>query len=143
MVYMDFGFKNFTSIHDRLATEVNKRIQKTEIPEWLTKGKTTLIQKVPLKETDLANYRPKTCLPIIYKILTGQSKIYYSLISREFFSDEQKGCRKRTRGTEELLYVAQQILNESKTRWNNLAMALIDYKKSLPDQVVQFIERAM
>ena len=38
-------------MHDRLATKVNKYMQKTEIPEWITKGKTTLIQKDPLKPT--------------------------------------------------------------------------------------------
>ena len=38
-----FWFKKFTSIRDRLATEMNRCIQETEIPEWMTKGKTTLI----------------------------------------------------------------------------------------------------
>ena len=38
-----FWFKKFTSIHDRHATEMNKCIQKTKIPEWMTIGKTTLI----------------------------------------------------------------------------------------------------
>ena len=44
-----FRFRKFTSIHYRLATEMNKCIQKTEIPEWMTKGKTTQIQKDPIK----------------------------------------------------------------------------------------------
>ena len=47
MVYTDFDLKKITLIHDRLATEMNKRIQKTKIPGWITKGKTTLIQKDP------------------------------------------------------------------------------------------------
>ena len=46
-----FWFKRFTSIHNRLVTEMNKCIQKTEVPELMTKGKTTLIQKDPLKRT--------------------------------------------------------------------------------------------
>ena len=57
-----FWFKKFTSIHDRLATD--KCMQKTEIPEWMTK-KTTLIQKVPLKGTVPTNYRPIICLPMM------------------------------------------------------------------------------
>ena len=44
-----FLFKKFTSIHDRLATELNKCIQKTEIFKSIIKGKTTLIQKDPLR----------------------------------------------------------------------------------------------
>ena len=41
---------------------MNKRIQKTETPEWMTKGKTTPIQKAPHKETAPNNYRPITYL---------------------------------------------------------------------------------
>ena len=57
MAYTDFGFKKFTSIHDKLATEMNKCLQKTEILEWMTKRKTT-IQKDHLKGTAPNNYRP-------------------------------------------------------------------------------------
>ena len=39
-----------------------------------------------------------------------REKIFYSLISHGIFPDKQKG------GTEELPYVDQHILNESKTR---------------------------
>ena len=69
----------------------------------------------------------------MWKMLTAQirEQIYSSLISRGIFPDEQKGFCKRIRGTEELLYIDQHILNESKTRQKNLAMAWIDYKKSL------------
>ena len=76
------------------------------------------------------------------------------------FPDKQKGCRKGSRGTAELLFIDQHILNESKTRRKNLAMAWIDYKKAydmLPQswilnclkiykishQVIKFIEQTM
>ena len=65
-----------------------------------------------------------------------REKIYNSLISRRIFPDEQKGCCKRNRGTEELLYIDQHILNESKTRRKNLAMALIHYKKKKAHDMV-------
>ena len=68
------------------------------------------------------NYRSISCLPMIWKILTAQIRdIYYSLVSRGIFLDEQKGCRKRTRDTVVLLYIDQNIPNESKTRRKNLA----------------------
>ena len=44
-----FWFKKFTSIHDRLALEMNKCLQTAHVLEWMTKGKTTLIQKDPNK----------------------------------------------------------------------------------------------
>ena len=120
-----FWFKKFNSIHGRLALEMNRCLQDAQVPEWMTKGKTTLIQKQPSKGTAQNNYRPITCLPMMWKILTAQmrEKIYYSLTSPGLFTDEQKGCRKGSRGTAELLYIDQHILNESKTRRKNLAMA--------------------
>ena len=36
-----FWFKKFTSIHDRLALEMNRCLQRAHVPEWMTKGKTT------------------------------------------------------------------------------------------------------
>ena len=98
----------------------------------MTKGKTTLVQKELLKGAAPNNYRPITCLPMRWKILTAQikKKIIYSLISSRIFPGEQKECYKRTRGTEELLYIDQHIFNESKTRQKDLAMAWIDYKKA-------------
>ena len=99
-----FWFKKFTSIHDRLALEMNRCLQDAQVPEWMTKGKTTLIQKEPSKGTAPNNYRPITCLPMMWKIFTAQirEKIYYSLTSRGLFPDEQKRCRKGSRGTAEL-----------------------------------------
>ena len=96
-----FWFKKFTSIHDRLALEMNRCLQDAQVPDWMTKGKTTLIQKDPSKGTAPNNYRPITYLPMMWKILTAQirEEIYYSLISRGLFPNEQKGCRKGSRGT--------------------------------------------
>ena len=52
----------------------------------------------------------------MWKILTVQirEEINDSLISSILFSVEQKGYHKKTRGTEELLYVDQHILMDSK-----------------------------
>ena len=66
-----FWFKKFPSIHDRLALEMNKCLQDAQVPDWMTKGKTTLIKKDPRKGTFPNNYRSITCLPIIRKILTA------------------------------------------------------------------------
>ena len=59
-----FWFKKFTSIYDRLALEMNKCLQKAHLPEWVTKGRTTLIQKDSSKGIAPNNYRPITCLPM-------------------------------------------------------------------------------
>ena len=127
-----FWFKKFTSVHDRLALEMNRCLQGAQVPDWMTKGKTTLIQKDPSKGTAPNNYRPITCLPMMRKILTAQirEEIYYLLISRGLFPNEQKGYRKGSRGIAELLYIDQHILNESKNRRKNRAMAWIHNNKA-------------
>ena len=111
---------------------MNRYLQRAHLPEWMTKGRTTLIQKALNKGTAPNNYRPITCLQMVWKILTAQirEEIYYSLTSRGLFPDEQKGCCKGSKGTVELLYIDQHILNENKTRRKNLAKAWIDYKKA-------------
>ena len=127
-----FWFKKFTSIPDRLALEMNRCLQETHVLEWMTKGNTTLIQNDDLKGTAPNNYRPITCLPM-WKILTAQiwEEIYHSLTSRELFPEEEKECHEWSRGTGELHYIDQYILNENKTRWKNLAMVRTDYKKGI------------
>ena len=35
-----FWLKKFTSIHDRLALEINRCLQRAYVPEWMTKEKT-------------------------------------------------------------------------------------------------------
>ena len=128
----------------------------------MTKEKTTLIQKDPLKGTAPNNYRLITCLPMMWKILTTQirEEMYYSLISRGLFPEEQKWCCKGNRRTKELLHIDQHILNESKTRRKNLAMDRVDSKKAydivpeswisysikmyeIPDKDIQFIAKNM
>ena len=99
---------------------------------------------------------------MIWKLLTAQIRevIDYSLTSSGLFPNEQKGCCKGSRGTVELLYIDQHILNESKTRRKNLSMAWIDYKKAydmvphswiinslkmykISDEILNFIDKTM
>ena len=51
---------------------MNRCLQGAQVPEWMTKGKTTFIQKGPSKETASNNNRPITCLPMMWKILRAQ-----------------------------------------------------------------------
>ena len=37
-------------IHERLSFEMNRYLEETDIPEWMAKGLTTLIQKDPQKK---------------------------------------------------------------------------------------------
>ena len=118
------------------------------------------LKKTPQRAAP-TNYRPLTCLPMMWKILMAHIKeIIYTLISWGSSPTNRKDAAKNQmyRGTNICIY--QHIRNESKTRQKNLAMACIDYKKAynmvpqtwivhclkmykIPDQVIQFIKKNM
>ena len=90
-----FCLKKFTFIHDRLAFELCKCLEETNILEWMTKAKIILIQKDPAEGTI-----PSMCLPMMWKILTAQIKeISHSLVSRVVFGRTRRmsGRSKRNR----------------------------------------------
>ena len=58
MGYMDSGFKKSPP---SVAIEMNRYLEEADIPKWMTKGKSMVIQKEPDKGTILSNFRPITC----------------------------------------------------------------------------------
>ena len=68
----------------------------------------------------------------MWKLLTGviADQIYAHLDQEKLLLEEQKGCRKGSRGTNNLLYINRAVIKEVKHRNKNLAMAWIDYKKA-------------
>ena len=66
-----FWFKKLTSLHLVLTNALKKCVELGEVPEWMVKGRTVLFQKDPEKGTDVQNYRPIACLPLMWKLLTG------------------------------------------------------------------------
>ena len=59
----------------------------------MTKGRTVLIQKDKSKGNVASNYRPITCLPIVWKLMTGilAEEIYGFLSTEISLPEEQKG----------------------------------------------------
>ena len=110
----------------------------------------------------MGNYRPITCLPIIWKLFTGMiaEEMYTYLERGSLLPQEQKGCRRRCRGKKGQLLIDKTILRDCKKRRTNLAMAWIDYKKvydfmphsgiiecmqmaGIADNVINFIQKSM
>ena len=91
-----------------------------------------MLQKDKSKGNVASNYRPITCLPLMWKLLTGviADQIYAHLDQEKLLPEEQKGCRKGSSGTNDLLYIDRAVIKEVKSRNKNLAMAWIDYKKA-------------
>ena len=70
-----------------------------------------------LKFEDLSN-RDQLVAEVMYKHLEG------------ILPEEQRGCRRRGRGTKDQLLIDKAILKDCKRRDTNLAMLWIDYRKA-------------
>lgn len=56
---------------DRIATQFNDILHGREkVPAWTTYGK-ILCQKDPDKENAVDNFKPISCLPLRWKLITG------------------------------------------------------------------------
>ena len=81
-----------------------------QIPKWFVTGRTTM---APKKEptNNPGNYRPITCLPIIYKLLSKilSNKMKEHLQKNKLIPDEQKGCMANCYGTLDQLLIDQMV----------------------------------
>ncbi len=120
-----FWFKRLTSLHLVLTDALKECVEQGEVPGWMVKGRTVLLQKDPAKGRAVSNYRPIACLPLMWKLLTGifAEKIYDHLHTNSLLPDEQKGCRKQSRGTKDQLLIDREVLREARRKKKHLSMA--------------------
>ena len=80
-----------------------------------------MLHKDKSKGNVASNYRPLTCLPLMWKLLTGviADQIYAHLDQEKFLPEEQKGFRKGSRGINHLLYIDRAVIKEVKSRNKN------------------------
>ena len=90
------------------------------------------MQKDKAKGNIASNCQPITCLPLVWKLLTGilEDEIYDYLEKRMLLPEEQKGCRRKCKRTGDLLFIDKMILHEERMRKKKLAVTWIDYKKA-------------
>lgn len=126
-----FWLKNFWSMHQVITHQLESCLQEAEIPAWMTAGRPVLIQKDKSKGKVASNYRPITRLPLVWKLLTGvlADEIYEFLESNNILEEEQKGCKKNSRGTHDSLFIDRMVMREAKLNQRNLAVACLDYRK--------------
>lgn len=120
------------SLHQDLTNAYNDCICNPETcPDWLTIGITYLLPKTEDTKNP-KNYRPITCLPTTYKILTSiiTERVYKHLDENDLLPKEQKGCRRGSYGCKDQLLINKAIIEDAKKRKKNLSTAWIDYKKA-------------
>ena len=110
-----FWIKSMTNLHERIAEQLNKiLIGENELPAWMTYGHTILCQKDVSKGNAVENYRPITCLPLMWKLLTGviAEDMYTYLEKENLLPNEQKGCKRNSRGTKDQLLIDKTVLKD-------------------------------
>ena len=60
-----FGFKNFSSLDERVRLQLKECLDSGFVRSWMTRGTTSLLQKDKGKDNIASNYRPITCLPLM------------------------------------------------------------------------------
>ena len=127
-----FWFKKLPSLLPVLTVALQEVVSSGRVPAWMVKGRTVLIQKDPAKGKAVTNYRPIACLPLMWKLLTGifAGKIYDHLQINKLLPDEQKGCRKGSRGAKDQLLIDKAVLKEARAKKRCLSMMWIDYRKA-------------
>ena len=57
-------------------------------------------------------------------------EMYDHLETNKLLPEEQKGCRRKSRGTKDQLLIDKMVIKNCKRRMTNLCLAWIDYKKA-------------
>ena len=100
-------------MHDRSASQIQDILDGGSIPEWLTEGITVLIMKNrDIGPNFVSNYHPITCLSNIWKLITSTlaDQIMCHLDACHSWPWEQKGCKRRSKGTKDHLLVDKLVM---------------------------------
>ena len=92
----EFWLKDFSSLHERVRLQLKECLDSGFAPSWLTRGRTSLLQKDQSKGSLASNYRPITCLSLMWTLLTGviADQIYAHLHAQRCYQRSRKGSRK-------------------------------------------------
>ncbi|RVE43610.1 hypothetical protein evm_011730 [Chilo suppressalis] len=127
----NFWIKWFRSLHKCLAMQFQYALESGSLLIFLTTGTTFLLYKSG-STTDAKNYRPITCLPTLYKLLTSilRAEINKHINANNIISASQNGCTVGSRGTKELLLIDMTICQHIRRSKGALSATWIDYKKA-------------
>ena len=101
-------------------------------------GKTLLCIKEIQKGNLMSNFRPITCVPLNWKLLTD-----ILAEQREQIPWEQRGCRKGSRGTNDQLLIDKMIVKDCKRRLISLVVAWIYFRKAYDVVPHNWIQKCM
>ena len=140
-----YWIKMLVSMQERIALHLQSCITRGEVPDWMTTGRTALLLKDKSKGNEVSNYRPITCLPLTWKLITDivADEIYNHLEENDLLPEEQKGYRRKSRGTMDQLLIDKAVMKNRKRRKVGLSMVWIDYRKAYDMVAHSWIKKSM
>ena len=119
--------------------------EEAELPDWMTCGTTVLCLKDPAKSNAADNFRPISCLSLLWKLMTGiiSESIYGFLDRNGILPNERKGCKRQFRGTRDQLLIDKLVLKDCMKRHTNLTMGWVDYRKVYDVVLHSWIEECL
>ncbi|KAL1446559.1 hypothetical protein WDU94_012428 [Cyamophila willieti] len=127
----NYWFKMFSNCHPVLAKQFQGCLEQPHtFPEKFTKGITYMVPKNQ-NTHEPESFRPITCLPTIYKLLSSiiKTKIYNHVNENHVLAQEQNGIKRNARGSKELLVIDSIVTKHAKQNKRNLSVSWIDYRK--------------
>ena len=127
-----FWIKRFTALRSVIISHFNNMLKDGSlIPSWFPKGKTILIPKASDTEQP-KNFRPITCLNILYKLWTGciSEVVLRHCVVNNVLHPAQKGCVRGEFGCTDHLLLNSHIWKQVKSKNRSLSVAWLGYKKA-------------
>ena len=106
-----YWIKKLSSMQVRIANQLNEIISGANML-------IVLCQRDPTKGRAVDNFRPISCLHLMWKLLTGMiAEEMYGFLEREkILPEEQKGYQRGSRGTKDQLLIDKTVLKDCKKR---------------------------
>ena len=92
-LFQGFWLKNFSSLGERVRLQLKECLDSWFVSySWLTRGRTSVLQKDKSKDNVASNYKPITFLPLMWKLLTSviADQIYAHLDQEKLLPEEQR-----------------------------------------------------
>ena len=150
--FQGYWLKKLT-LHECIAKQMDNIISNREgIPKWMTLGKTILCETDPSKGNAVDNYKPISCLFLMWKLMTGTiaASIYNFLDVNNQLPVEQKGCRKKSRRTKDQLLIDKTILCGCRNKHLGMTYMvpqswIMENLKhvGVSDNILEFVKRSM
>ena len=65
-----YWIKSLSKLHNTMALQLGRCLRQNNLPKWMVTGKTLFFMKKIQKGNLVSNFRPITCIPLIWKLLT-------------------------------------------------------------------------